>query len=588
MGNTHVVDNMSVPQFVNLVQSVGIISDVGIDATLIKYSGTDSAAKLREYSNHLSAISTANGYVDKLGSTLISYSGAVNSVGLGALVISFMLDLAIRSAETDSGDTLNMLRRVFAEEKASDVRDSMYEYMKRLGMHLRDPVRALEDTERLEKQLSGQLTRLRNSMLHDNQMSSRSMKHWVNGAAFHSQMLVHAARLKTTSTNSDFDVYLNSVSAAVDMYRNDLRDLLNKYKDYKWATITYEKVKCLVCSQQLSYNNNTSSMPRHFRAKHENITCQSQAALSSSQGPRQKMIDKALVNMIVKDSQPFTIVDDAGFREFIGILDPTYILPSRKALKGMVESKYEEAKEKAKDEVHKAEAVSLTADMWTSIHMDAYLAITGHFNNEKEELSTVLLGVRKFPKTHSAENLAEVKTAVMAEWGVQKKVRCLVTDAAPNIVACAGILKMRHTVCIAHALNLVVQKAIDQTPGFEDIRSKARKIALYFRSSTTAKERLFQVQEQMGRSTLKLIQEVETRWNSTFAMLQRLYQEREPVGAALVTLKTDLTPLTSEEYHTINECLGVLSTFHEATTELSEERRVSGSKVIPLVRMTCC
>ncbi|XP_076870068.1 uncharacterized protein LOC143521268 [Brachyhypopomus gauderio] len=238
---SHELDDVSTAGLFRLAQSVDMMPDIGIDATLIKYSGTDSAAVLREYSNHLRILSTANGYVDKLGSTLISYSGAVNSVGLAALVISFMLDLAMRPAATDSGDTLNMLRRVFAEEKASDVRDSMHEYMKRLGMHLRDPVKALEDTERLEKQLSGQLTRLRNSMLHDNQMSSRSMKHWVNGAAFHSQMLVHAARLKTTSTNSDFDVYLNSVRAAVDMYRNDLRDLLNKYKDYKRSTILMDE-----------------------------------------------------------------------------------------------------------------------------------------------------------------------------------------------------------------------------------------------------------------------------------------------------------------------------------------------------------
>ncbi|XP_076870149.1 uncharacterized protein LOC143521300 isoform X2 [Brachyhypopomus gauderio] len=238
---SHALNDVSTAGLFRLAQSVGMLPDIGIDATLIKYSGTDSAAKLREYSNHLRVLSTANGYLEKLGSTLMSYSGTVNSVGLGALVISFMLELAIRSAETDSDDTLNMLRREFAEEKASDVRDSMHEYMKRLGMHLRDPVKALEDTERLEKQLSGQLTRLRNSMLHDNQMSSRSMKHWVNGAAFHSQMLVHAARLKTTSTNSDFDVYLNSVSAVVDMYRNDLRDLLNKYKDYKRSTISLDE-----------------------------------------------------------------------------------------------------------------------------------------------------------------------------------------------------------------------------------------------------------------------------------------------------------------------------------------------------------
>lgn len=67
----------------------------------------------------------------------------------------------------------------------------------------------------------------------------------------------------------------------------------------------------------------------------------------------------------------------------------------------------------------------------------------------------------------------------------------------------------------------------------------------YFRSSTTAKERLTQVQEQMGQ--LALIQEVDTRWNSTYHMLQSIYDLKEPVGAALAGLHTDVAPLLSEQ-----------------------------------------
>ena len=89
----------------------------------------------------------------------------------------------------------------------------------------------------------------------------------------------------------------------------------------------------------------------------------------------------------------------------------------------------------------------------------------------------------------------------------------------------------------------------------------------------------------MGKPKLKLIQEVETRWNSTFQMLQRLVEQREPVGAALGGLVSDIPALTSEEYTNVTGCLSILSPFHEATVELSEEKRVSGSKVIPLLKM---
>lgn len=89
------------------------------------------------------------------------------------------------------------------------------------------------------------------------------------------------------------------------------------------------------------------------------------------------------------------------------------------------------------------------------------------------------------------------------------------------------------------------------------------------------------LQNQIGKASLKLI----TRWNSTYAMLEHLFAQREPVGAALVTLKTNLTPLTAEQYQTINECLFVMGHFIEASIELSEEKRVPDSKVIPLIQM---
>lgn len=74
---------------------------------------------------------------------------------------------------------------------------------------------------------------------------------------------------------------------------------------------------------------------------------------------------------------------------------------------------------------------------------------------------------------------------------------------------------MCHTKCIAQGLNLIAKKSIDHTPGMEEIRAKAQKIVGYFWSSTIAKEKLCQMQQQMVRPHLKLLQDVDTRWNST-------------------------------------------------------------------------
>ncbi len=153
----------------------------------------------------------------------------------------------------------------------------------------------------------------------------------------------------------------------------------------------------------------------------------------------------------------------------------------------MVEAKYNESKEKAKASVEKASAVNLTSDMWTSINMDAFLVVTCHFVDDSSNLNSVVLGVLHFPQAHTAENLARVKTSLMTEWGITNKVTCLVTDGAANMGACARELHLWHIICVAHMLNLMVKKALDQNPVVCEIRAKVRKMVGYFRSSTTAK-----------------------------------------------------------------------------------------------------
>ncbi|GAA6225963.1 uncharacterized protein LOC104944408 isoform X1 [Lates japonicus] len=84
-----------------------------------------------------------------------------NAVGLGCLVISMILELIVgKGNQISTGD---MLRRVFAEEKASEIRDLMDEYMRRLSINLRNTQVQLEDTRRIEALLSTQLTQLKTS-----------------------------------------------------------------------------------------------------------------------------------------------------------------------------------------------------------------------------------------------------------------------------------------------------------------------------------------------------------------------------------------------------------------------------------------
>lgn len=65
--------------------------------------------------------------------------------------------------------------------------------------------------------------------------------------------------------------------------------------------------------------------------------------------------------------------------------------------------RYEEQQEKAKTDIQSAVMVSLTADMWTFVNMEAYLAGIGHY------ISSLVSELQHFPQNYTAENMAHVK-----------------------------------------------------------------------------------------------------------------------------------------------------------------------------------
>jgi len=59
-----------------------------------------------------------------------------------------------------------------------------------------------------------------------------------------------------------------------------------------------------------------------------------------STSSRKKELDTALMWMVASDFQPYNIVENKGFKEFIYTLDPRYTLPSKHTLKYNYINKY--------------------------------------------------------------------------------------------------------------------------------------------------------------------------------------------------------------------------------------------------------
>ena len=78
-----------------------------------------------------------------------------------------------------------------------------------------------------------------------------------------------------------------------------------------------------------------------------------------------------------------------------------------------------------------------------------------------------------------------------------------------------------------------MQHAISAYERLARLKQQCNDIVTFFPRSTKALDRLSDVQKQTGIPTGKLIQDVETRWNSSFYMFQSILQQHEAITTTL-------------------------------------------------------
>jgi hypothetical protein len=112
----------------------------------------------------------------------------------------------------------------------------------------------------------------------------------------------------------------------------------------------------------------------------------------------------------------------------------------------------------------------------------------------------------------------------------------------------------------------------------------------HFHYSTIASEKLKSTQRQLNPNggILKLKMDVPTRWNSTYYMFERVIKIKEPVEAALGMLHNPVPMLTADEWKIVKQINQILKPFEQMSRELSSEKYVSISKVIPMVNGADC
>ncbi|CAL9232934.1 unnamed protein product [Arabidopsis halleri] len=348
------------------------------------------------------------------------------------------------------------------------------------------------------------------------------------------------------------------------------------------------RVKCNYCGEKLVYEptTGTSPMKRHHqrcikKPKYKHVA---DMIIDGDGKTRRMKIDQSVVRekfsrVIIRHDLPFSVVEYEELRRFFQYLNPDYSYYTRNTAATDVVKTWEIEKNKLKMDLAKIQSrICLTSDCWTAISGEGYISLTAHYVDESWTLNSKILSFCDIPPPHTGDALATKIHECLKEWGIEEKIFTLTLDNASANDTMQEILKERlnlddnllcggeffHVRCCAHILNLIVQDGLKIISG---ALTKIRDSVKYVKASK-ARGLAFQ-QCVEGDQGVVLSLDVQTRWNSTFLMLEKALNYKRAFNRLRVVDKCYKTCPSNEEWERATKICDILRPFYKITTLMS-------------------
>ncbi|KAJ1693550.1 hypothetical protein LUZ63_010248 [Rhynchospora breviuscula] len=360
----------------------------------------------------------------------------------------------------------------------------------------------------------------------------------------------------------------------------------------------FYEAKCKFCGHIYDMGNGrgTGSLMHHFKKscqkvpkamRHKPNALQKMLQAGTTTAPaldvwefNQMKCRKGLARMVVAHDYPFNCVNHYFLKEFLRELQPLFKVPSRNTLRADCLNIYAEEKDMLYDLFSKLDCkFSFTGDLWSNKGRDrGFMALTCHYIDESWKLHKRVIAFCPLPSPHTGKNIADAIYERLVLWNLDKKALCLVLDSSSANDACVKELlsgpildtlpadgQLFHQRCGCHILNLIVQDGLDVLDG--EIKT-IRETMKYIRHSQSRMEKFKRAVAQVKGPDKKPAWDVQTRWNSTYLMLQLAFELREAIERFAV-LDKNSELVAGLDWNKLKVLLDCLKVFYDATLTLS-------------------
>uniref|UniRef100_W5L2R2 Zinc finger BED-type containing 4-like 2 n=1 Tax=Astyanax mexicanus TaxID=7994 RepID=W5L2R2_ASTMX len=362
-----------------------------------------------------------------------------------------------------------------------------------------------------------------------------------------------------------------------------------------YTQLSMYRVECNHCKRQLSFHNSTTSMREHLGRKHSirdgAVPPPNPANVHNPAALHQQMVQPNILNsrfatgcsdkragvftdlileMVFRDLQPLSVVEERGFRLLLSCLEPNYPVPSPSLLGSLLWHRYHILKQCLQRHLQTGLAprcLALCTEHWRSVEGcgvdgsgQSYLTVSAHFVDSNWRLARCVLETRPIPeykRNNGLAKFADILKAVLSEFNLPE-----------NYVFCA--LKL----CVQEGLYVeTVRQAL----------ADARGIVLHFQHDAKAAAALNQKAEAANKGAARLVLDDPSRWATAIDMCESLLELKWVVSSVLEEQKA-APNLADHQWRLLHELVPVLRTVRIAASFLSEDINAAISALMPCLQ----
>ncbi|KAM9901796.1 hypothetical protein OXX69_008566 [Metschnikowia pulcherrima] len=347
---------------------------------------------------------------------------------------------------------------------------------------------------------------------------------------------------------------------------------------------------------------------------------------------------RLLLKMLLSNNLPFSLVESDSFKQFVLFLRNEVPNISRVTLRQIL------------DEVFKVElhflrqkfaenmgSFALTMVEWNSGKTNNFLGITLHFYNNSFQLENYTIGFeslhRKLAYTGEEVNIYQYLMDVLKDLGIVKRIFSITRDNSSTMknamksfsdgLSDQGITFDGDIPCVANILNLSIdaflkntffkgsssdtfeqslQEVLEEHPQFEQfsrrmkfLPHKIRSILVQIRYNTEMRNSFKSLikektaQQSTFRDAEQLLKDSDTRWVSTYHMIDRFLFFREEITKVLRVTRDESNTyfkdheIIEEDWVYLESVREILETFRLSTVNLQESSNPTINETIPVI-----